>query len=85
MINSDNGPMLQAQKEVIVDFLCGMSVLRGADVFIQGIMGAPTSMLSLFYLFLYVYPLQVEAYCPGHTPQISEWSFTICLMPYNRK
>ncbi|XP_041366419.1 tRNA (cytosine(72)-C(5))-methyltransferase NSUN6-like [Gigantopelta aegis] len=40
----DNTMLQPVEKEVIVDFLCGMSVLRGADVFIQGIMGAPTSM-----------------------------------------
>jgi len=32
---------LQVKKEVIVDLACGMAVLRGADVFVLGIMGAP--------------------------------------------
>ena len=35
--------LLQKEKEVIVDVSCGMSVMRGADVFVQGILGAPTS------------------------------------------
>lgn len=30
------------KKEVIVDLACGMAVLRGADVFVLGIMGAPS-------------------------------------------
>ncbi|PVD30727.1 hypothetical protein C0Q70_10002 [Pomacea canaliculata] len=34
-------PQQQAEKEVIVDHACGMAVLRGADVFKQGIVGAP--------------------------------------------
>lgn len=33
--------MFKAEKEVIVDLACGMAVLRGADVFKQGIVGAP--------------------------------------------
>ena len=32
----------QIQREVIVDLACGMAVLRGADVFVLGIMGAPS-------------------------------------------
>ena len=35
--------LLQKEKEVIVDVSCGMAVMRGADVFVQGILGAPTS------------------------------------------
>ncbi|XP_045168812.2 tRNA (cytosine(72)-C(5))-methyltransferase NSUN6-like [Mercenaria mercenaria] len=31
----------EVKKEVIVDLACGMAVLRGADVFVLGIMGAP--------------------------------------------
>ncbi|KAJ8313490.1 hypothetical protein KUTeg_008051 [Tegillarca granosa] len=34
----------RSDKEVIVDLACGMAVLRGADIFVQGIMGAPTGM-----------------------------------------
>ncbi|KAK7483946.1 hypothetical protein BaRGS_00024830 [Batillaria attramentaria] len=36
----------KAEKEVIVDLPCGMAVLRGADVFKQGILGAPSTMLA---------------------------------------
>ncbi|RUS87554.1 hypothetical protein EGW08_004660 [Elysia chlorotica] len=32
------------EKEVMVDLACGMAVLRGANIFIQGIMAAPTSL-----------------------------------------
>lgn len=39
-------PEEQAEKEVIVDLACGMAVLRGADVFKQGIMGAPSNMVA---------------------------------------
>ena len=35
--------LLQKEKEVIIDVSCGMAVMRGADVFVQGILGAPTS------------------------------------------
>lgn len=31
------------EKEVIIDQSCGMAVMRGADIFVQGILGAPTS------------------------------------------
>ena len=34
---------------MIVDLACGMAVLRGADVFVLGIMGAPAGKLSLWY------------------------------------
>ncbi|KAL8609413.1 hypothetical protein ACOMHN_019902 [Nucella lapillus] len=37
-------PQHQAEMEVIVDVPCGMAVLRGADIFKQGILGAPTAM-----------------------------------------
>lgn len=37
-------PCEQAKLEVIVDLACGMSILRGADVFKQGILGAPPCM-----------------------------------------
>lgn len=33
-------------KEVIVDLACGMSVLRGADVFVLGIMAAPPYLVA---------------------------------------
>lgn len=32
------------EKEVIVGSLCGCAVLRGADVFAPGVIGAPSSM-----------------------------------------
>ena len=38
---------LQADMEVVVDVACGMAVLRGADVFKQGILGAPTGTIRL--------------------------------------
>lgn len=34
------------KKEVIVDLACGMAVLRGADVFVLGIMGAPAYLAA---------------------------------------
>lgn len=37
--------IFQVKKEVIVDLACGMAVLRGADVFVLGIMGAPPCKL----------------------------------------
>ncbi|KAK3587845.1 hypothetical protein CHS0354_019715 [Potamilus streckersoni] len=44
LVISNRGPNLDPiqtnYKEVIVDHDCGMAVLRGADVFVQGIMGA---------------------------------------------
>nr|XP_022308807.1 putative methyltransferase NSUN6 [Crassostrea virginica] len=39
-------PIKDKEKEVIVDVSCGMSVMRGADVFVQGILGAPTNMAT---------------------------------------
>ncbi|ESO96721.1 hypothetical protein LOTGIDRAFT_174713 [Lottia gigantea] len=41
-----NNDVIPAEKEVIVDLLCGTAVLRGADIFSQGIMGAPSNMLK---------------------------------------
>ena len=32
------------QSEIIVDHTCGMSVLRGSEIFVQGILGAPVSL-----------------------------------------
>ncbi|XP_076461980.1 tRNA (cytosine(72)-C(5))-methyltransferase NSUN6-like isoform X2 [Babylonia areolata] len=37
-------PHLQADMEVMVDCACGAAVLRGADIFKQGILGAPQGM-----------------------------------------
>ncbi|KAK3754890.1 hypothetical protein RRG08_020803 [Elysia crispata] len=34
----------KVEKEVMVDLACGMAILRGADIFIQGIMAAPPSL-----------------------------------------
>ena len=42
----------QCNKEVIVDHLCGCAVMRGADVFAQGILGAPTSKYQLVNLLV---------------------------------
>lgn len=39
-------PIKQVEKEVIIDQSCGMAVMRGADIFVQGILGAPTNMMS---------------------------------------
>lgn len=39
-------PIKQLGKEVIIDQNCGMAVMRGADIFVQGILGAPTDMMS---------------------------------------
>ena len=39
--------LFQADMEVVVDIACGMAVLRGADVFKQGILGAPTGIVRL--------------------------------------
>lgn len=36
----------EVTKEVIVDQSCGMAVLRGADVFVLGIMGAPSYLAA---------------------------------------
>ncbi|XP_067649242.1 tRNA (cytosine(72)-C(5))-methyltransferase NSUN6-like [Haliotis asinina] len=47
VVITNRGPKLDIElcdKEVVVDLACGMAVLRGADVFIQGIMAAPTSV-----------------------------------------
>ena len=33
----------QVEKEVIVDLHCGAAVLRGADIFVPGVMAAPLS------------------------------------------
>uniref|UniRef100_K1Q5I5 Putative methyltransferase NSUN6 n=1 Tax=Magallana gigas TaxID=29159 RepID=K1Q5I5_MAGGI len=35
-------PIKKMEKEVIIDQSCGMAVMRGADIFVQGILGAPT-------------------------------------------
>lgn len=46
LVVNNMGPTVPADKgevEVIVDVPCGMAVLRGADVFKQGILGAFTS------------------------------------------
>ena len=37
---------------MIVGLLCGMSVLRGAHVFAQGIVGAPSRTLQFSTLFI---------------------------------
>eukprot|EP00105_Crassostrea_gigas_P042623 XP_019926771.1 PREDICTED: putative methyltransferase NSUN6 [Crassostrea gigas] len=39
-------PIKKMEKEVIIDQSCGMAVMRGADIFVQGILGAPTNMMS---------------------------------------
>ncbi|KAL5007716.1 hypothetical protein ScPMuIL_016522 [Solemya velum] len=47
VVIKNRGPNLnleQSEKEVIVDLACGMAVLRGADVFVQGIMAAHPGM-----------------------------------------
>ncbi|KAH9503791.1 putative methyltransferase nsun6 [Bulinus truncatus] len=46
LLIQNRGPNIieQQNKEVIVDLACGMAVLRGAQVFKIGIMGAPTSL-----------------------------------------
>jgi hypothetical protein len=41
--------LFQVKKEVIVDLACGMAVLRGADVFVLGIMAAPACIIIRFY------------------------------------
>ena len=33
--------LCQLEKKVVVDMQCGLAVLRGADVFVPGVMGAP--------------------------------------------
>lgn len=38
----------QVGQEVMVDVACGMAVLRGADVFVQGIMAASPGKSDLF-------------------------------------
>ncbi|KAK3109203.1 hypothetical protein FSP39_025417 [Pinctada imbricata] len=56
LIIENRGPNTECQKsekEVIVDLSCGMSVLRGADVFVQGIMGAPPNMLAGDHVSVY--------------------------------
>ncbi|XP_056002611.1 tRNA (cytosine(72)-C(5))-methyltransferase NSUN6-like isoform X2 [Ostrea edulis] len=47
LILENRGPqqIRKMEKEVIVDQNCGMAVLRGADIFVQGILGAPANML----------------------------------------
>ncbi|XP_071157585.1 tRNA (cytosine(72)-C(5))-methyltransferase NSUN6-like isoform X2 [Mytilus edulis] len=44
IVIKNKGPVCRekVKKEVIVDLLCGMAVLRGADVFVQGILGCPS-------------------------------------------
>ena len=42
----------QVKKEVIVDVACGMAVLRGADIFVQGIMAASPSRCALVKICL---------------------------------
>lgn len=37
----------QNGNEVIVDHACGMAVLRGANIFAQGIMSAPMGMYNI--------------------------------------
>ncbi|VDI01025.1 Hypothetical predicted protein [Mytilus galloprovincialis] len=46
IVIKNNGPVCRekVKKEVIVDLLCGMAVLRGADVFVQGILGCPSGV-----------------------------------------
>ncbi|KAK6165523.1 hypothetical protein SNE40_022438 [Patella caerulea] len=49
LVIQNRGPkstLIPVEKEVIVDLMCGMAVLRGADVFAQGIMGAASSMMK---------------------------------------
>ena len=36
--------VLQHKQEVIVDHACGCAVMRGANVFVQGILAAPADM-----------------------------------------
>ena len=37
-------------KEIIVDEICGTAVLRGADVFACGVLGAPPGIWSILFL-----------------------------------
>ncbi|XP_071495613.1 tRNA (cytosine(72)-C(5))-methyltransferase NSUN6-like [Diadema antillarum] len=40
----DSSEVAPVDKEVIVDLLCGMAVLRGAEIFAPGVMAAPVAM-----------------------------------------
>ena len=42
--------IFQHENEVMVDLSCGMAVLRGADVFAQGIMAAPPGEKNIYQL-----------------------------------
>jgi len=46
IIMENRGPVSlnQVQKEIVVDISCGMAVLRGANVFAQGILGCPQNL-----------------------------------------
>lgn len=46
LLLQNRGPkdLREVEKQVIVDLACGMSVLRGAHVFVQGIMAAPQGL-----------------------------------------
>ena len=49
----------QVKKDVIVDLACGMAVLRGADVFVLGIMGAPAGKSQTIFVAGFVAHLLV--------------------------
>ena len=38
----------------MVDLACGMAILRGADIFIQGIMAAPPSMCDTYKMMMMI-------------------------------
>lgn len=42
--------------EVVVDRDCGEAVLRGAHVYIPGVLGAPKCEPTSYFLFYYIFP-----------------------------
>ncbi|XP_062620430.1 tRNA (cytosine(72)-C(5))-methyltransferase NSUN6-like [Saccostrea cucullata] len=56
LVIENRGPkqLKQMEKEVVIDHNCGMAVLRGADIFVQGIIGAPANMMSGDMVSVYI-------------------------------
>ncbi|XP_061166689.1 tRNA (cytosine(72)-C(5))-methyltransferase NSUN6-like [Saccostrea echinata] len=56
LVIENRGPLQikEMEKEVVIDHRCGMAVLRGADIFVQGIIGAPANMMSGDMVSVYI-------------------------------
>ena len=52
-------------KQIVVGLQCGMAVLRGADVFAPGVMGAPKGTGDVYSAYLLIAVLFFFLFFPG--------------------